>query len=127
MVIFGMIKSTLLLINTLESSSGTIEVPPLCWSEGNRVSLKELFRSGFRHRPLQGHDHLGPRLQELLLGRLDDDAVRVAHHGDQHVEQQDGNEDLEKDKNGLCHRLIRTLAEILVLKRQIVIKGVLKC
>ena len=126
MVIFGMIKSTLLLINTLESLLGTIEVPPLCWSEGNRVSLKELFRSGFRHRPLQGHDHLGPRLQELLLGRLDHDAVRVAHHGDQHVEQQDGDEDLEKDKDGLCHRLIRTLAEILILKRQIVIKGVLK-
>ena len=91
------------------------------------VGLEVLLALAWRNRPLDGHDHLGPLLQELLLRLLDDNRVRVAHHGDQHVEQQDGNEDLEKDKDGLCHRLIRTLAEILVLKRQKVIKGVLKC
>ena len=91
------------------------------------VGLEVLLALAWRNRPLDGHDHLGPLLQELLLRLLDDNRVRVAHHGDQHVEQQDGNEDLEKDKDGLCHRLIRTLAEILVLKRQIVIKDVPKC
>ena len=120
MVIFGMIKSTLLLINTLESSSETVEVPPLCWSEGNRVSLKELFRCGFRHRPLQGHDHLGPRLQELLLGRLDHDAVRVAHHGDQHVEQEDGDQDLEHHEGEFRHLGVLALSKhgILVLAQR---------
>ena len=37
---------------------------------------------------------LGPGLEELLLGGLYDDAVGVAHHGDQHVEQEDGDQDL---------------------------------
>ena len=95
-------------------------MPPLCWSEGNRVSLKEFFRSGFRHRPLQGHDHLGPRLQELLLGRLDDDAVRVAHHGDQHVEQEDGDQDLEHHEGEFRHLGILALSKhgILVLTQR---------
>ncbi len=37
---------------------------------------------------------LRPRLEELLFGRLDDDAVGVPHHGDQHVQQKDGDQDL---------------------------------
>ena len=95
-------------------------MPPLCWSEGNRVSFKELFRSGFRHRPLQGHDHLGPRLQELLLGRLDDDAVCVAHHGDQHVEQEDGDQDLKHHEGEFRHLGVLALSKhgILVLAQR---------
>jgi hypothetical protein len=37
---------------------------------------------------------LRPGLEELLFGRLDDNAVGVPHHGDQHVQQQDGDQDL---------------------------------
>ena len=41
--------------------------------------------------------------KELLVGGADHDGVGVSHHGDQHVQQQDGNQDLEKDKNHLGH------------------------
>ncbi len=38
--------------------------------------------------------YLGPGFEKFLLSRLDDDAVGVAHHGDQHVEQEDWDQDL---------------------------------
>ena len=85
-------------------------------SHRDRVRLQILLAFAGRDRPLDGHDHLGPLLQELLLRLLDDDCVRVAHHGDQHVEQKNRDQDLEENEDGFCHRLIRTLAEVFVLK-----------
>lgn len=62
------------------------------------------------HGSLEGDDDLGPLLHPLLLALLDDERVRVAHHGDQHVEQQDGHHDHEDDEHDLGHRRVHRVA-----------------
>ena len=64
----------------------------------------------------QTHPHELYLLQELLLGLLDDDGVGVAHHGNQHVQQEDGDQDLEEDKHGLRHVGVWTSIKIVILQ-----------
>ena len=54
--------------------------------------------------------------EELLVGCADHNGVGVSHHGDQHVQQQDGNQDLEKDKHHLGHRGVGTLIKFVILE-----------
>ena len=82
----------------------------------NGVSLQGVLVGLRGKRPLDGHDHLGPLLQELLLRLLDDDGVGVAHHGDQHVEEQDGDEDLEEHEDCLGHGGVGTVVKLVVLE-----------
>ncbi len=54
--------------------------------------------------------------QELLFTLFVDDGVGVAHHGDQHVEEENGNQDLKENEHCLRHAGINALAEFVVLK-----------
>ena len=53
--------------------------------------------------------------EKLLVRGADDNGVGVAHHGDQHVQQEDGNQDLEDNKDHLGHSRIWTVIQIIVL------------
>ena len=53
--------------------------------------------------------------EELLVCGADDDGVGVAHHGDQHVQQQDRDQDLEEDEHQLGHRGVGALIQLLIL------------
>ena len=53
--------------------------------------------------------------EELLVGGVDDDGVGVTHHGNQHVEQQDRDEDLEEDEDYPGHAGVRRLVELIIL------------
>ena len=54
--------------------------------------------------------------KELLIRGADDDSIGVTHHSDQHVQQQDGNQDLEKDKHHLGHGGVGTLVQFVILE-----------
>ena len=54
--------------------------------------------------------------QKLLLRLLNDGCVGVTHHSDQHVQQKDRDQDLEKNKDDLRHVWIRTLSQQIILK-----------
>ena len=82
------------------------------------VGLEVLLAHAGRDGPLDGHDHDRPLLQELLLRLLNHDGVGVAHHGNQHVEEQDWDEDLENDKDQLCHGLVWTVPKFFILKEK---------
>ena len=58
--------------------------------------------------------------EELLVGGADDDGVSVAHHGNQHVEQEDWNQNLEHHKGELGHLGIFALPKhgVLVLAQR---------
>ena len=66
--------------------------------------------------PLQCDDDFGPLFHEFLLALLDDERVGVAHHGDQHVEEENGDEDLKENKHRLRHTRVNTFAQFIVLK-----------
>ena len=68
--------------------------------------------------PLHTHDDLGPLLKELLFGLLVDGGVGVAHHGDQHVEEEDRHHHLEEDEEGLGHAHVLTLLKVRVLHKR---------
>ena len=51
----------------------------------------------------------------LLLGLGDDLVVGVAHHGDEHVQQQDGHQDHEDGKHNLRQRGVPRVVEHLIL------------
>ena len=53
--------------------------------------------------------------EELLVCSTDDNGVSVTHHGNQHVEQQDGDQDLEQNKHHLGHARVGALRQLLVL------------
>ena len=53
--------------------------------------------------------------EEFFVGGADHDGVCVTHHSDQHVQQQNGNQDLEEDKNHLRHGGIGTLVKFVIL------------
>ena len=38
-------------------------------------------------------------LEELFVCSFDDDGVSIAHHGDQHVEEEDGDQNLEQNEH----------------------------
>ena len=59
--------------------------------------------------------NLSPGFEELLLSGLDNDPVGVAHHGDQHVEEEDGDEDLEEDKDNLGHPGVGRVAQQVIV------------
>ncbi len=61
--------------------------------------------------------YLRPLLEELLLALLVDHGEGVAHHGDQHVQQQDGQHHLEQDEEQLREAAERRAVETSVLKR----------
>lgn len=72
-----------------------------------------------RNSALQGDDNLGPLLHPLLLRLLDHSHIGVAHHGNQHVEQQDGYEDHKDDEHGLGEIGICGLIEIGILQQKL--------
>ena len=53
--------------------------------------------------------------EELLVGGADDDGIGVAHHGDQHVQQQDRDQDLEEDEHQLGHRGVGAFIQLVIL------------
>ena len=53
--------------------------------------------------------------EEFFVGGADHDGVCVTHHSDQHVQQQNGNQDLEEDKHHLRHGGIGTLVKFVIL------------
>ena len=65
--------------------------------------------------PLQCDDDFGPLFHEFLLALLDDERVGVAHHGDQHVQQQDRHHNHEDDENELRHGRVDRLAQRRIL------------
>ena len=57
-------------------------------------------------------------LEELFVCSFDDDGVSIAHHGDQHVEEQDGDQNLEQDEHGLRHGGVVALLDIFILRQE---------
>ena len=57
-------------------------------------------------------------LEELFVCSFDDDGVSIAHHGDQHVEEQDGDQDLEQNEHGLRHGGVVALLDIFILRQE---------
>jgi len=55
-------------------------------------------------------------LDELLLALLDNVRVRVAHHGDQHVEQQYGHQHHEYPEHRLAEDRVSRVAQVRVLQ-----------
>ena len=55
--------------------------------------------------------------QEFLFRLLIDNGVGVAHHSDQHVEQENWDQDLKEDKHGFGHTRVRSVAEFVILKK----------
>ena len=53
--------------------------------------------------------------EKLLIRGTDDDSIGVAHHGNQHVEQQDGDEDLEQDEHDPSHGGVGRPGEVFIL------------
>ena len=47
-----------------------------------------------------------------------DDGVSIAHHGDQHVEKQDGDQDLEENEDGLRHGGVVALLDVFILREE---------
>ncbi len=54
--------------------------------------------------------------QKLLFTFFVDDGVGVSHHGDQHVEKENWDENLKENKHRLRHAGVCTLAQFVVLK-----------
>ena len=72
---------------------------------------------------LQGEFTKSNLLQEFLLALLVDDGVGVSHHGDQHVEEEDGQDHLEDDEEGLADALVVGLRYVVVLDGNKIIKS----
>ena len=53
--------------------------------------------------------------EKLLLRLFDDGGVSVAHHGNQHVEEEDGDQDLKEDEDHLGHVGVVALPEQVIL------------
>lgn len=85
------------------------------WTERYGVGLQIAFGIRLRHSSLQGDHNFGPLLHPLLLRLLNDRHVRIAHHGDQHVKQQDRHEYHEDDKNRFRQVRIGRLVQIGIL------------
>ena len=55
-------------------------------------------------------------LEELFLWLLNNNSVSIAHHGYQHVQQEDGDQDLEQHKHSLRHCRVGTRVKIIILE-----------
>jgi hypothetical protein len=55
--------------------------------------------------------------QKLLFTLLVDDGVGVAHHGDQHVEEKNRNQNLEENEHRLCHAGVSSFTQFVILKK----------
>ena len=59
-------------------------------------------------------------LEELFLWLLNNNSVSIPHHCYQHVQQQDGDQDLEQHKRGLRHGRVGTRIKIIILTKYVV-------
>ena len=53
--------------------------------------------------------------QELLFTLLVNKCIGVAHHGNQHVEKQNGNENLKEDENDLGHIRVWIFVQVFII------------